>query len=67
MLSIIEVIQIRVGKLSCGSYYAVQSVGILCAIVLTALLLYAPSMAYAVFATAPKAIDNVISNNNNIY
>ncbi|KAJ4730360.1 maternal effect embryo arrest 60 [Melia azedarach] len=52
MLSMIEVIQIRVGKLGCGSYYAMQSVGILCAVVLTALLLYAPSMVYAVIATA---------------
>ncbi|KAL5818151.1 hypothetical protein ACOSQ3_022050 [Xanthoceras sorbifolium] len=53
-LSMVNVIQIKVGKLSCGSDYALDSVVYLSVIVLTALLVYAPSMVYVVIATAPK-------------
>lgn len=53
-LSMVYVIQIRVGKLSCGSDYALTSVASLCGIVLFSLLLYAPSMVFAVIATAPR-------------
>ncbi|KAI9159617.1 hypothetical protein LWI28_000277 [Acer negundo] len=51
-LSMVYVIQIRVGKLFCGSDYAIRAVAPLCAIVFTALLFYVPSMAYAVIVTA---------------
>ncbi|KAK3220530.1 hypothetical protein Dsin_014500 [Dipteronia sinensis] len=51
-LSIVHVIQIRVGKLTCGSDHAIQAVVPLCVIVFTALLFYVPSMAYAVIVTA---------------
>ncbi|KAK4839601.1 hypothetical protein QYF36_023181 [Acer negundo] len=44
--------KIRVGKLFCGSDYAIRAVALLCAIVFTALLFYVPSMAYAVIVTA---------------
>ncbi|KDO58538.1 hypothetical protein CISIN_1g042299mg [Citrus sinensis] len=53
-LSMVYVIQIRVGKLSCGCDYALTSVASLCGIVLLSLLLYAPSMVFAVIATAPR-------------
>lgn len=53
-LSMVYVIQIRVGRLSCGSDYALHSVASLCGIVLVSLLLYAPSMLFAVVATAPQ-------------
>ncbi|KAK1557483.1 hypothetical protein Q3G72_025551 [Acer saccharum] len=51
-LSIVYVIQIRVGKLTCGSDHAIQAVAPLCVILFTALLFYVPSMAYAVVVTA---------------
>ncbi|KAK4837407.1 hypothetical protein QYF36_005165 [Acer negundo] len=51
-LSIVYVIQIRIGKLTCGSDHAIQAVAPLCVIVFTALLFYVPSMAYAVVVTA---------------
>ncbi|KAK2651542.1 hypothetical protein Ddye_011398 [Dipteronia dyeriana] len=44
--------KIRVGKLFCGSDYAIRAVAPLCEIVFTALLLYVPSMAYAVIVSA---------------
>ncbi|GAY51638.1 Maternal effect embryo arrest protein [Citrus sinensis] len=53
-LSMVNVIQVKVGKLSCGSVYALTSVASLCGIVLLSLLLYAPSMVFAVIATAPR-------------
>ncbi|TXG68274.1 hypothetical protein EZV62_003209 [Acer yangbiense] len=53
-LSIVFVIQIRVGKLTCGSDHAMQAVAPLCAVVFTALLFYVPSMAYAVIVTASE-------------
>ncbi|KAI9162330.1 hypothetical protein LWI28_026212 [Acer negundo] len=53
-LSMVYVIQIRVGKLTCGSAHAMQAVAPLCAIVFTALLFYVPSMAYAVIVTASE-------------
>ncbi|TXG60701.1 hypothetical protein EZV62_015274 [Acer yangbiense] len=53
-MSMANVIQIMVGKLSCGSNYAQRSVVCLVVIVITALLLYAPSMLYVVIATAPR-------------
>ncbi|KAK2633407.1 hypothetical protein Ddye_011356 [Dipteronia dyeriana] len=51
-LSMVYVVQIRVGKLFCGSDYAIRAVAPLCAIVFTGLLFYVPSMAYAVIVTA---------------
>ena len=51
-LSIVYVIQIRVGKVTCGSNHAIKAVAPLCVIVFTALLFYVPSMAYAVVVTA---------------
>ncbi|KAK9222862.1 hypothetical protein WN944_011302 [Citrus x changshan-huyou] len=48
-LSMVCVIQVRVGKLYCGSNYALTSVASLCGIVLLSLLLYAPSMVFALF------------------
>ncbi|KAK9226391.1 hypothetical protein WN943_011438 [Citrus x changshan-huyou] len=53
-LSMVCVIQVRVGKLYCGSNYALTSVASLCGIVLLSLLLYAPSMVFAVIATASR-------------
>ncbi|XP_057985126.1 uncharacterized protein LOC110652445 isoform X1 [Hevea brasiliensis] len=48
-LSMANVIQIRIGKLSCGSVYAYRAVGSLCGIVLLALFIYVPSMFYAIW------------------
>ncbi|XVF30402.1 hypothetical protein REPUB_Repub16aG0054100 [Reevesia pubescens] len=42
-LSMVNVIQIRLGTLSCGSVNAIQAVSSLCAIVLIALAIYLPS------------------------
>ncbi|KAK1548791.1 hypothetical protein Q3G72_008321 [Acer saccharum] len=53
-LSMVNVIQIRVGKLTCGSDHAILAVVPLCAIVFAALLFYVPSMTYAVVVTASK-------------
>ncbi|KAK2651554.1 hypothetical protein Ddye_011410 [Dipteronia dyeriana] len=44
-LSMVYVIQIRVGKLTCGSDHTLKAVVPLCAIVFTALLFFLPSMA----------------------
>ncbi|TXG68280.1 hypothetical protein EZV62_003215 [Acer yangbiense] len=61
-LSIVYVIQIRVGKLTCGSYHAIQAVVPLCVIVFTALLFYLPSMAYAVIVSASAIMENSEDN-----
>ncbi|KAK3220526.1 hypothetical protein Dsin_014496 [Dipteronia sinensis] len=57
-LSIVYVIQIRVGKLTCGSGHAIIAVAPLCVIVFAALLFYVPSMAYAVIVTASAIKEN---------
>ncbi|KAL5755505.1 hypothetical protein ACOSQ2_020251 [Xanthoceras sorbifolium] len=56
-LSMINLIQIRVGKLNCGSDNALRAVVPLCAIVFAALLFYIPSMAYAVIVIASACLD----------
>ncbi|KAK1578816.1 hypothetical protein Q3G72_033333 [Acer saccharum] len=61
-LSIVYVIQIRVGKLTCGSKHAIQAVAPLSVIVFTALLFYVPSMAYAVIVTASAIKENSEDN-----
>ncbi|XP_057965860.1 uncharacterized protein LOC131156302 isoform X1 [Malania oleifera] len=48
-LSMINVIQIRLGKLSCGSVHAMEAVAPLCAIVLLALAIYVPSSVNAIW------------------
>ncbi|KAL5794461.1 hypothetical protein ACOSP7_003055 [Xanthoceras sorbifolium] len=50
-LSMVDVIQIRVGKLSCGSTYALGAVISLFVVVLAAQVIYAPSMMYGVVVT----------------
>ncbi|KAK2651564.1 hypothetical protein Ddye_011420 [Dipteronia dyeriana] len=57
-LSMVYVVQIRVGKLTCGSDHALMAVVPLCAMVLTALLFYVPSMAYAVIVSASKVYED---------
>ncbi|TXG68276.1 hypothetical protein EZV62_003211 [Acer yangbiense] len=57
-LSMVYVIQTRVGKLTCGSHHAIIAVAPLCVIVFTALLFYVPSMAYAVIVTASAIKEN---------
>ncbi|KAK2633406.1 hypothetical protein Ddye_032668 [Dipteronia dyeriana] len=57
-LSMVYVIQIRVGKLTCGSGHAITAVAPLCVIVFAALLFYVPSMAYAVIVTASEINQN---------
>ncbi|XP_042498838.1 uncharacterized protein LOC122077103 isoform X2 [Macadamia integrifolia] len=47
VLSMVSVIQIRLGLLSCGSKYAVDSVAVLVTLVSTALLVYISTAVYA--------------------
>jgi hypothetical protein len=47
-LSMVDVIQIKIGKLSCGSVYTVSAVGSLVSIVALALTIYAPKMMHAI-------------------
>ncbi|KAK1566756.1 hypothetical protein Q3G72_003777 [Acer saccharum] len=49
--SMMNVIQIRVGKLACGSKYALSAVIPLFVVVLASQVIYAPSMMYGVFVT----------------
>ncbi|KAL5861573.1 hypothetical protein ACOSQ4_002869 [Xanthoceras sorbifolium] len=51
-LSMVNVIQIRLGKLSCGSRYTLHGVIPLFVVVLASQVIYAPSMMYGVFVTA---------------
>ncbi|KAJ6401573.1 hypothetical protein OIU84_016885 [Salix udensis] len=44
-----DVVQIKVGKLSCGSYYAVTAVATLSVIVFIGLLIYLPSMLFTIY------------------
>ncbi|XP_057984512.1 uncharacterized protein LOC110642274 [Hevea brasiliensis] len=53
-LSMANVIQIRVGKLSCGSRYALSAVGSLCGIVLLALFIYVPLMLFAIWRSLAR-------------
>lgn len=48
-VSMVDVIQIRVGKISCGSEYAFRAAGSLVAIVTLALSIYVPFMMHAIF------------------
>ncbi|CAI0417649.1 unnamed protein product, partial [Linum tenue] len=50
-LSMVDVIQIRVGKISCGSVYAVRAAGSLVAIVFLALSIYVPFMMHAIYVS----------------
>ncbi|KAF2292500.1 hypothetical protein GH714_024600 [Hevea brasiliensis] len=64
-LSMANVIQIRIGKLSCGSVYAYRS----WIIVLLALFIYIPSMFYAIWKSLnykPKP-DRKINPKHNVY
>ncbi|KAK3220527.1 hypothetical protein Dsin_014497 [Dipteronia sinensis] len=65
-LSIVYVIQIRVGKLTCGSDHAFLAVAPLCVIVFTALLFYVPSMAYAVIVSASATASAINENAEDI-
>lgn len=57
-LSMVNLIQIRIGKLSCGSEHALKAVASLCAIVFVSLLFYVPSMFYAVVITSSACKDS---------
>ncbi|KAJ4846181.1 hypothetical protein Tsubulata_034505 [Turnera subulata] len=46
-LSMANLVQIRVGKLTCGSHHTVTAVSSLCIMVLVAVLIYLPSMLFA--------------------
>ncbi|KAF5752012.1 hypothetical protein HS088_TW02G01032 [Tripterygium wilfordii] len=48
-LSMVNVVEIKIGKLSCGNVYAIQSVVYLCTIVLVALLIYGSHMIAALW------------------
>ncbi|KAK6286746.1 hypothetical protein POUND7_012925 [Theobroma cacao] len=50
-ISMVDVIQIKVGKLACGSVYAWRATGALIAIVLLALSIYVPFMMNAIFTS----------------
>ncbi|KAI9178635.1 hypothetical protein LWI28_029017 [Acer negundo] len=54
--SMVNVIQIRVGKLSCRSNYALSAVIPLFVVVLASQVIYAPSMMYGVFVTASAGV-----------
>jgi hypothetical protein len=47
-LSMVDVIQIKIGKLSCGSMYTVSAVGSLVSIIALALSIYASAMMHAI-------------------
>lgn len=51
-LSMVNVMQIKIGKLTCGSTYALGAVIPLFVVVLASQVIYAPSMMYGVFVTA---------------
>lgn len=62
-LSMVNVIQIRLGKLSCGSVYTYKSVISLTVLVFTSLvLLYVPPVILALFAKMKKNSENKHSN-----
>lgn len=62
-LSMVNVIQIRLGKLSCGSVYTYKSVVSLTVLVFSALvLLYVPPLILAFFARMKKNSENKQSN-----
>ncbi|KAI9159608.1 hypothetical protein LWI28_000127 [Acer negundo] len=65
-LSMVYVIQIRVGKLTCGSDHAIIAVAPLCVIVFAAMLFYVPSMAYAVVVTASACEDMKMDSNGSV-
>lgn len=48
-LSMVDVIQIKIGTLSCGSAYTARAVASLIAIVALALCIYAPAMMHAIY------------------
>ncbi|CAK7349228.1 unnamed protein product [Dovyalis caffra] len=52
--SMVDVIQIKVGKLSCGSVYAFRAAGSLIAIVLLALSIYVPFMMHAIYISMKR-------------
>ena len=58
-MSMVDVIQIKVGKLSCGSVYAWRATGALIAIVLLALAIYVPFMMNAIFSSVRNVERNV--------
>ncbi|OMO92915.1 hypothetical protein CCACVL1_06731 [Corchorus capsularis] len=66
-LSMVNVIQIRLGKLSCGSLYSIQAVTALCGIVFVALTVYLPSTVNAIWVlvTTPQRQKNLVQNNTN--
>ncbi|KAG6680718.1 hypothetical protein I3842_13G057200 [Carya illinoinensis] len=51
VLSMIDVIQIRIGKLSCGSRSTVRSVASLVSIVGLAFIIYVPALMHAIFVS----------------
>ncbi|XVF47344.1 hypothetical protein PTKIN_Ptkin03bG0101600 [Pterospermum kingtungense] len=55
-VSMVDVIQIKVGKLSCGSVHAWRATGALIAIVLLALSIYVPFMMTAIY-TSVKTVE----------
>ncbi|XP_022758803.1 uncharacterized protein LOC111305484 [Durio zibethinus] len=61
-ISMVDVIQIKVGKLSCGSVYAWRATGALIAIVLLALSIYVPFMMNAIF-TSVKNVERKVCTN----
>ncbi|XP_038693849.1 uncharacterized protein LOC119991582 [Tripterygium wilfordii] len=48
-LSMVDVIQIKIGKLSCGSQYAFLSVASLCGITIVAMLVYSVTAGHAIY------------------
>ena len=61
-LSMADVVQIKVGKLSCGSYYAVTAVVTLSVIVLIGVLIYLPSMLFTIYYIVFLLPNQVSSN-----
>lgn len=60
--SMADVVQIKVGKLSCGSYYAVTAVATLSVIVSIGVLIYLPSMLFTIYYTMFRFQKQVSSN-----
>lgn len=60
--SMADVVQIKVGKLSCRSYYAVTAVATLSVIVFIGLLIYLPSMLFTIYYIMFRIPKQVSSN-----
>lgn len=61
-LSMADVVQIKVGKLSCGSYYSVTAVATLSVIVFIGVLIYLPSMLFTIYYIMFRIPNQVSSN-----